>query len=253
MGLRCGEQFRRRYIEGEIIPPGIGAGRGTAVHAGNKANLGQKILSKKDLPLSDLKDATRDGYVRAFSGGVYIPKDEISEKEKLLNGGLNEALRLIGLYREKVAPEIQPMAVEESFEIDVGLPLNLAGRMDYQEKPKVGDIKTTTKSWAEGQILREIQPVFYSFAHEKMRGMRPEFVYHILVALKKEEKLQEQKMTASDNDYRALFAKLKMFCHMLETGTFLPANPGSWWCSEKWCGYWGTCPYQGNGKRQNWI
>ena len=42
--LRCGEQFRRRYIEGERIPPGVAAGRGTGVHNANDVNLSQKVL-----------------------------------------------------------------------------------------------------------------------------------------------------------------------------------------------------------------
>ena len=39
--LRCGEQFRRLYIEDERIPPGIAAGRGTGVHKANEVNLKQ--------------------------------------------------------------------------------------------------------------------------------------------------------------------------------------------------------------------
>ena len=61
--LRCGEQFRRRYIEGERVPPGVAAGRGTGVHKANEVNLNQKVITGTDLKLSDLKDAARDGFV----------------------------------------------------------------------------------------------------------------------------------------------------------------------------------------------
>lgn len=246
MAFRCGEQFRRRYIEDEIIPPGIAAGRGTGVHKANEVNLKQKITSKVDLPVSDLKDAARDGYIHSFRNGVYLAKEDKSSKDKLLNDGLNDTIRLTELYRKEVAPDIQPLEVERPFEIDVGLPLLLAGRIDMEEDFKVDDLKTAGMSWPEGRIDKEIQPIFYSYAHEKETGIRPEFIYHILVALKTKTKRQVQKITATDNHYRALFAKLKMFCQMLDTGTFLPANPSSWWCTEKWCGYYSTCPYVGN-------
>ena len=172
MILRCGEQFRRRYLEGEIIPPSVAAGRGTGVHAANKANLLQKIKTRRDLSLADLKDATRDGFVNSFKSGVFIPKEDLGSKDKLLNEGLEDALRCTKVYQEKVAPIINPIAVEERFEIDIGLPLNLAGIMDYQEKPIVGDLKTTKMKWPEGRIDVEIQPSLYSFVHEKDKGIR---------------------------------------------------------------------------------
>jgi len=38
----------------------------------------------------------------------------------------------------------------------------------------------------------------------------------------------------------------------IKTGIFPPTNPDSWWCSEKWCGYWDdVCPFgrKGGGAR----
>lgn len=256
--LRCGEQFRRRYVMGHIIPPGIAAGRGTGVHAASKANLRQKIQTRVDLSLSDIKDATRDGYVHAFESGVYLAKEDRAAKDRLLNEGLEDALRCATVYRNEVAPKLQPIAVEEKFKIDVGLPLLLAGMMDYQDLPIVGDLKTTSKKWAEGQIKQEIQPIFYSFVHEHEKGIRPKFIYHILIARRGKkgptsEELQEQEIIPTDNAYKSLFAKLRLFCEMIKKGVFMPANPSSWWCTPKWCGYYYTCPYVGNSLPKQWI
>ena len=252
MALRCGEQCRRRYIENEIIPPGIAAGRGTGVHKVNEVNLKQKVKSKKDLPLDDMKDAARDGFVYAFRNGVYIPKKNRPAKNKLLNDGLNDTIRCTEIYQEKVAEEIHPISIEEPFELDVGLELKLAGTMDYQEEPKVGDLKTSSSKWAADREKKEIQPILYSYVHEKTRGIRPEFKYHVLIARRGKDgqptstDYQPSIVNPSDSDYEALFAKMRMFIKMLNTGTFIPANPTSWWCSEDWCGYWYTCPYVGN-------
>lgn len=259
MALRCGEQFRRRYLEGHIIPPSIAAGRGTAVHKANHVNLTEKIKTGEDMPVSDLVDVARDAYVATFVPlGVYMSKEDLPHKSRLLNEGFNDAERCVGVYHKDVAPRIRPRAVEQDFHVDVGLALPLAGRIDYQEEPRLGDLKTTGMKWQEGRIRQEIQPVFYSYVHEKQTGLRPEFTYHILIARRGKtgptsEELQEQKITPEDSHYNALFAKLELFLKMLKTGTFPPANPTSWWCNERWCGYWHTCEYVGNGPSKKWI
>lgn len=250
--LRCGEQFRRRYIENDIIPPGIAAGRGTGVHKMNEVNLKQKIITQEDLPLSDMQDAARDGYVHAFDNGVYIPKDKKSEKKKLLNEGLNDTIRCTKVYKEDVAPIINPVEIEKEFNIDVGLALPLAGRMDYQEKPVVGDLKTTSMKWQADRIKKEIQVPFYSYVHKWETDINPTFRYDVLIARKNKqgdptsEEYQPLEYTCNDKDYQALFAKLKLFIDMLKAGVFPYASPQMYFCSQEWCGYQQTCPAWGN-------
>ena len=31
-------------------------------------------------------------------------------------------------------------------------------------------------------------------------------------------------------------------------GRYLPAAEDSWWCSERWCGYWNICPFGARGR-----
>ena len=254
MALRCGEQFRRRYVEGERVPPGIAAGRGTGVHRANETNLKQKVITKKDLRLTDLKDAARDGFVNAFRNGIFLAKEDIPLKAKILNQGLNDTLKLTGMYRDKVAPLIDPVEVERRFKIDVGLDLPLAGMIDIERHAKIDDLKTSGKKWAEGRIDTEIQPIFYSYAHEHETGNRPQFNYHILkITQGGSTGYQLQSIRATDDHYQSLMAKCRMMIRMLESGVFMPANPGSWWCSERWCGYYQTCVYVGNGRPSRWV
>jgi len=247
MFLRCGEQGRRRYIEGEIIPPGVAAGRGTGVHKANEVNLREKVKTSKDMSLGDLHDVARDGYVNSFRNGVYIPRSRLSEKKKLLNQGLNDTIRCTTIYKQKAAPLIHPVDVESQFEITVeGIDLPLAGRMDYQDEPTVGDLKTSSKTWHKDRIRDEIQVPFYSFVHEHERGIRPKFVYHVLIARRNKvgeptgEDYQPLEHTCSDKDYNALFAKITMFMKMLKAEVFPPANPTAWWCNREYCGFFDT-------------
>ncbi|MFB3926752.1 MAG: hypothetical protein ACE14T_11930 [Syntrophales bacterium] len=259
MAFRCGEQFRRRYIENEIIPPGIAAGRGTGLHYANKVNLKQKIQTGEDLPLGDIKDATRDGYINAFQNGVYIPKDKLSEKDKLINEGLEDSIRCAEVYREKVSPEINPKAVEEPFQIDVGLELPFAGTIDIEQTAKIDDLKTAAKTWPKGQIEKEIQPVLYSLVHEKITTIKPLFKYHIMIARRGKEGnvtsagYDSQEITCTEKHYNSLMHCASLFIGMLKKGVFVPANPSSWWCDKSWCGYFYTCPFRGNGTQKKWI
>lgn len=244
MACRCGEQFRRRYLEGERIPPGAAAARGTGLHAANETNLRQKIVTRTDLPLADLQDAARDGFVHALSDGVFMAKDEVAAKDRILNDALNDCISMTGLYRAVIAPQIDPVAVEKEFRFTVPwITLPLAGKIDIQREGRVDDLKTSGKKWADGQIHQEIQPVFYSLAHEHETGERPLFTYHIIRNLKAGPELQVQSMTATDAHYRALRYRLETMEKMIRTGLFPPANPNSWWCSERWCGYASSCCY----------
>src|SRR5665647_2351626 len=119
MFLRCPHQFESRYLWGEIIPPGIAARRGSATHKAAQINHEQKMHSQEDLPVGDLEDAAWDHYVKLIKDeGVFIPKDQIAEKDSLLAKGLDAAIRLTKLYRVSLAPAIHPLLVEEKLTMD---------------------------------------------------------------------------------------------------------------------------------------
>jgi hypothetical protein len=198
-----------------------------------------------------LKDVARDGFIHSFDDGIFLPKKDMFAKDRILNEGLNEVISYTKAYREKLAPRINPIEVEKKFTVNMdSIPLNLIGYIDYLQEVKdrigIGDLKTTAKSWSYGQINTEIQPVFYSFAFEKLFSITPVFTFHILVGLKSGVKLDHQEKESTLQDYNMLRARIEALCRMLKTGTFPPAHPGNWNCSEKWCGYYRTCRYVGN-------
>ncbi len=259
MALRCGEQFRRRYIEGEIIPPSIAAARGIGVHKANQVNLSQKIYSEVDLPEGDLTDAARDAYVNTLKQGVYLTKDEIPHKDRLIGEGLDDTVRATSLYRKDVAPAIKPAFVEEKFTLDLGFELPLRGTIDYGTEKELGDIKTSSRKWAEGRAKAELQPVLYSLIAQSLFQKRFEWMYYILITRRSDSgkptsmELQKEPVEVEEKQYLALGAKIKVFIDMLKSGVFPPANQTSWWCSPNWCGYWSTCPYVGNPLPGKWV
>ncbi len=56
----CGEQYCRRYVLQEKIPPGISLLVGISVDDSVNANLGNKIATQELLPLEQVKNIARD-------------------------------------------------------------------------------------------------------------------------------------------------------------------------------------------------
>ena len=245
MANRCLAQFERRYINGEIILPGISARRGSAVHKAGEVNHIQKIKSKVDMSVSDLQDAARDHYVHLVKEkGVFIPKDFISEKSNLLNDGLNAAVGLTKVYREELAPQIQPVLVEEKILLDVGLDMPISGIIDvYTEDGWLPDLKTADKSKNQAEADNSLDLTFYSGLVHHLTGAWPKKVSLEVLVNTKEPKHQPLETKRGPQEWANLILRVRMLLAQIRTGLFPPCSPDSWWCSHKWCGYWWTCKY----------
>lgn len=245
MFLRCPQSFERRYIRGEIIPPGIAARRGSGVHKAAEINHVQKIKTHEDLPVDTLQDAARDEYVRLVKDlGVFIPKDQVSEKDKLLAAGLDASTRLAKLYRESLAPQIWPVLAEQFIEVDAGLDLPLAGTIDVlTEDNWLPDLKTADKSKAAGEADNSLQLSFYSGMVAHHTGKWPQKISLEILVNNKEPKLQSLETTRGPADWQNLLLRVQLMIAQINTGLFPPCDPNSWICSPKWCGYFSSCKW----------
>lgn len=243
--LRCGVQFERRYINGEIIPPGVAARRGSAAHKGAEINHVSMIEKGEILPLDVLTDATRDEFVRLVKEeGVFIPLDQKSEANAILNENMNQALSAIGKYHEVIAPSIKPIAAELKITVDIGLPLPIAGIIDCVEEKTIRDLKIRGKATNQQTADAGLQPSFYYELFRAQYGDYPaEFIYDEIVPLKTKTSynpITTRRNKATQERWRHY---LKAFLRDLDAGIWRPADPGSFLCSPKWCGYYQTCPY----------
>lgn len=245
MFSRCPAQFERRYINGEIIPPGIAARRGSATHKAAEINHAQKIISQEDLAVDTLQDAARDEYVRLVKDeGVFIPKDQVSEKDRLLGEGLDAAARLTKLYREALAPQILPVLVEERLTIDAGLDVPIKGTIDVLTVDHwMPDMKTAAKSKGQGEADNSLQLTFYAGLVANHTGKWPERVSLEILVDNKTPKLQSLESKRGPDDWAKLIFRLRIFVAQVRTGLFPPCDPGHWLCSPAWCGYFDSCKY----------
>ena len=243
--MRCGESFRRRYIEGEIIPPGIAARRGSGAHKAAEVNHRQKIKSGIDLPLGDLKDAARDEYMRLIKEeGVFLTKEELPSKDQILNDGLNQTIQATEIYREEIAPKIQPVRVEEKITIEVpGISMPISGTLDAEDdKGFIQDLKVMKRKdqdWAN----REPQVGFYYLLRRGSVGDWPTGFKYQFVIPNKEMVHEEITTYRNKQQIQVLFRYIQQFLKDLKEGNFKPADPGHYICSSDYCGYWNSCPY----------
>ncbi len=257
MFFKCGVQFENRYVRGLIIPPGVAARKGSGVHEGARYNYQHVIDCGKKAPLDEVKDATRDKFTTLCNEfGVFMTAEDEVNKDQIIGVALDESVNSASYYHKKLAGTHKKIKLlEKRLKADIGLPLPISGQPDFVDDKSMVDIKTG-KRWAKGREDGEIQPTIYKMLlrHNGYGDMPAK--YEILTNLKNAPKdnpaLWDKKLKVfgetreafrTEEDEKILIRKINVMIKMLERGDFLPAAPGSWWCSKNWCGYHSICPY----------
>jgi hypothetical protein len=244
---KCGEQYRRRYIEGEKIPPGIALVKGTGVHGGAKGNFRQKIVSREDLPRKDIVEISVTSYEEALSkGGLSLTKEEESiGYHKVVAQGKDGVVTLSGLYADEMAPAYQPLLVEEDQLVTVpSSEYDLKGIIDLVDaQESVIDLKTGSKKKNEDEVHTSEQLTFYALLYKAKTGRLPTSVrLEVLIDTKKPQR-QPLVGYRTMEDLGLLISRINAMTNGIKKGVFIPTQPTSWWCSERWCGYYRSCPY----------
>lgn len=245
MFSRCGEQWRRRYIEGEVIPPGVAARVGTGVHRAAEVNYKHKIEHGEDMPLDSVKDAAADAYGKALREGVFFAPDEVSGARHAMSAGKDAAVSLATLYRQELAPKVMPALVEEKIILDLpGVPLPIVTILDcYTQTKELRDIKTASRKWDESKAHTSMQPTVYREAVRQVTGEYPECLCFDVLVNTKIPALQVLPTKRDADDLAIMTRKFQIMLASINAGIFQPAEPGSWMCSPKFCGYYYTCNY----------
>ena len=232
MYLRCPNQYKFRYVEGLVIPPGSALTRGKAVHAGQELNYQQKIETQKDLPLSDIQEFTAHKF-EEYAEKTDFQKDDPGKVK-------DDAITLATLYHQEVAPNVQPMMVEERVEVPLADTV-LVGYIDLIDTDGyIHDTKTVDRTPPAGEIEKSLQLTAYSLAYRELMGVEERGVKLDYLVNTKTPKVvqQEAKRTQKDID---MF--LYITNHVIDAiigGVFYP-NPTNMMCNERWCGYYHRC------------
>ena len=246
MFLRCQEQWRRRYLDGEKIPPGIAAHVGSGVHKAIEVDLVQKIETGEDIPEDIVEDAAATGYEECVRDGVYLTRDEAPAASELLGYGKDSAVRMARHWRRNVAEQVAPAVVEKRYSIEwPGVDVQMVGVIDCADTDAyVRDWKTASRRWARGREDNELQPTIYREIYRRVEGREPAgLVFNLIVDLKGGVQDEERITERTDQDTALVSRIAGNMLRQIEAGVFMPATPGAWNCAEKWCGFWSTCKY----------
>lgn len=243
---RCGEQFRRRYIEGERVPPAAALHVGTSVHKSVEANLTAKMAGE---PIEQ-EEAIAAAYGKLVGDwdqyGVTLDEDDAASPEQARGAAIDKAVRLSRHHFTEVAPSINPTHVERRWTLAItGYDFELAGSIDIQIGTElIRDTKTSGKTPSGNPAETSIQLPMYALAVEKHDGAAPKSVQlDYLIDLKRGPKVAHYENEPTARDTNVLLDRIAMAHRAMEAGIFVPVDTGHWVCSKKWCGYWSDCRY----------
>jgi len=222
------------------IPPNAFMAQGTSVHKAQEVNYRQKIKTYKDLPVDDVLDVCHDTFKELASSTDWQGKSP--------DQFLYQSLQLAELYHTVVAPNVQPVAVEEGFETVV-YDVLLVGYIDVvQEGGIVRDTKTTAKRPKDTVFQESLQVIAYDLGHKVMFGQPPQkLVLDYLVSTKEPYHLPLEGTVTEKEINRFMFivkSAIKQMKRILDDWEENPpmlCEPGFYGCHPQWCGYWDIC------------
>lgn len=248
MFLRCGEQYRRRYVQGEIISPSASLIRGKGCHKSMEKNWTQKVETRKDLPVEAISDYFSD-YWDIHRYLIAWNEDDLQDEspKKAAARFKDSGIQLLQVFHQEQAPNCQPVTVEDEFTVefkDSYPPLiGIIDRID--EGDIIAEEKFVSKSPSKDDVLTDIQLTNYDLGFRQKYKRKPKKLKKQWAVNTKIPKtvIQEAEPRDDETITRYLF-RLQSFMDALQKGIFLPATNSSWWCSDKWCGYWKTCKFK---------
>lgn len=265
----CGEQYRRVYIEGDREPPGVALLIGSTCHTTAGADLKSKVSTGQLLKTKEIADLARDQLNRNWDERpVALDEKERDLGPKKVRGqAVDLSVRLAELHHTELAPDIEPdksprtdadgkvlgcKGLDRPWVVNCeNYPFDLAGEIDLVEidtvgpepEPVIRDLKTASQTPNQAKADQHDQFTCYGLAYKVIEGAEVgRFGYDALVKLKT-PKAVTLWTTRDAADYKLFMARFENACQAIEKGIFVPVGRDHWKCSEKYCGFFHTCPY----------
>jgi hypothetical protein len=234
MFQKCPKQYEFRYLQGLVVPPKSALTVGKSVDVAETANFSQKITSKTDLKTQDVLDIYSTEFDKSAPGTDW-DGDKPGDQKDL-------GIKMLKVFHEKAAPEINPVTVQETFRIETDAGYALGGTLDItDEKKQIRDIKTSKGEYDPDAVSQSIQATMYDFAYEVKNGEKAAGFIFDVVTKHKEPRYQQVTGQVSETQRERLFESLNIMHSQIQRGEFQYAPEGAWWCSKSWCGYWHLC------------
>jgi len=234
--VSCPEKFYFQNIEKIQVPNKPYLAFGTSIHKSLEYNFSQKLNTKIDLALDEIK--------QHFS--ETIDKEFENVEENLEIEDKNKGIKLIELYAKNFLPKIQPLFVEKKIMVDFeNFNIGLSGTIDLIDVDYVLiDYKTTNKYIEKLSEAYKIQVAgAYPFLMEALTNIEPRY---IRIDFFVKEKLPYIKSVAINEEKKYFYSIFSNVNKSVEAGLFMPRRD-TFLCSRKLCPYWDICEKKNGG------
>ncbi len=240
----CGKAWKYRYIDKVLTLKSPTLLLGSAVHEAV-----EELVRQQSLGIS-----TEDFSPARYAEQTLIAKleqEEIawgdSSKEELFEGArrlLVPGVILDGVksIRAKIDENGEPL-IEKRVELHVpGIDIPIIGYIDIiLDDGTPADFKTSSKTWTQQRTEDEKQPLFYLAAMgQESIPVNWKFKHFVMVKTKA-PKWQVLEHSHEPKELFSLFMIIQEVWTNICKGVFMPAAPGSWKCSAKWCEFYDIC------------
>lgn len=244
---KCPEQWRRKYIERERTPASGSMIAGSAAGAAadhvdlHYIEHGEFPESQEALDVFDSEWAER------------ADREEVDDWTDMGAGALKDATAdALTSYIDLILTELpKPIAIER----EARLTYEGIGFVAYldreQEDGSIADRKLKGKPMSQADADNSEQPTRYMAVRraEAEAGLELEptgFEFHTMVRQKTKRyaKVIQTERTPEQLDefLHGLYRAAEEIDFRTQTGNWSYAAEGAWWCSQKWCGFWDSCP-----------
>jgi hypothetical protein len=176
MLLRCGEQYRRRYILKQVIPPSGSLMRGRCCHKAEEKNFQNKITQGEFLCADEVKQAFAQEWSEN-EGQIGWQEDELEGNSPKKASGMakDSGIRLIEVFHREQLVNCNPVAIEQEFKVEFeGGYAPMIGRLDrIDEGGVIAEMKFVKKSPVSGDILTDPQLTCYSIGYKMLYSQEP--------------------------------------------------------------------------------
>lgn len=241
--MKCPRAYAFRYLENEkIIPAGVMM-LGWTIHDAVEHNLAQKIESHEDLAEQLVLDH--------FSTSYDFESNKCLWEEKLKPGPTKDVgIAMLKLHHSTVAPTIQPVMVEEEFNMLLrNRDWFFKGRIDTMTiEQLLVELKTTGRKPRIISFSHRLQIIAYMVALLSAGQLTHKTRVDYLLRHKNPEKVDILQF-----DYSPTQGDMRMFLNLTTNvakgieGEVFPVNRSHMLCSRKWCGYWELCEHAEGG------
>lgn len=237
--LRCPRHAYERYIEHSPEPKGAALIKGSACdHAWNQS-LTERIEKGEHARLEDLLEITEQAFRDdvSDSGGV----SECDWGDSSPRAELDSALRMTKAWRNQLAPDIVPTAVQVEYHRPLATGRDFIGFVDYEGSVDgalcSADNKTSRRRMAADDAEKALQPTAYAY----LKNEPIDFAFTRVIDTGKSVSTETVWTSRNERDIEGYREILNQVETAWEIGLF-PPNPTSTFCGPNRCAFWARCP-----------